>query len=397
MTNLSLRHEQFISKATILHSNKYDYSRVNYVNTHTKVEIICPHHGNFMKSPVKHIGKEQSGCPICSKQDWLIKITKFKTKQELFTECDKIHANKYLYHDVITQHPDRITTRDVIKYECPNHGIFCKTIDDHIYQKTGCPRCGDIVVGNFNRKNTNAFILEANAKHNNKFDYSCVTYINSDTKVSIICPIHGMFKQRPGSHLTTKFGCRGCDNDNKAICNGIGTNEFIKRSFDLYGKQFDYSKVVFVSSHKTVEIICPTHGSFLIKPNDHLRNFCVCKKCKMSGPEHIIMNFLETHKIKYTFQHMFDDCKGKRRRLPFDFYLYEQNMLIEYDGIHHIQAIPFYSQIKQASDRLISMQHNDMIKTNYAALNNIRLLRISHMDRKNLITILNNELLLHPT
>ena len=37
--------EDFISKAIAIHGNKYDYSKVNYLNSRTKVCIICPEHG----------------------------------------------------------------------------------------------------------------------------------------------------------------------------------------------------------------------------------------------------------------------------------------------------------------------------------------------------------------
>ena len=58
--------ENFIEKARSIHGDKYDYSKVNYVNSTTKVCIICPEHGEFLKTPLNHIQSKQ-GCPICSK------------------------------------------------------------------------------------------------------------------------------------------------------------------------------------------------------------------------------------------------------------------------------------------------------------------------------------------
>ena len=57
--------EKFIEKAKEIHGNKYNYNKVNYVNSKTKVIITCPKHGDFLMTPSKHVSSKQ-GCPICS-------------------------------------------------------------------------------------------------------------------------------------------------------------------------------------------------------------------------------------------------------------------------------------------------------------------------------------------
>lgn len=57
--------ESFIEKAQKVHGNKYDYSKVHYVNNREKVCIVCPEHGEFMQKPLDHI--HGSGCPECGK------------------------------------------------------------------------------------------------------------------------------------------------------------------------------------------------------------------------------------------------------------------------------------------------------------------------------------------
>ena len=60
--------EEFVKKAQGVHGDKYDYSQVNYVNSKTKVKIICPIHGEFEQAPEKHwLGR---GCPFCGKEKW---------------------------------------------------------------------------------------------------------------------------------------------------------------------------------------------------------------------------------------------------------------------------------------------------------------------------------------
>lgn len=60
-----LTQEIFIEKARKIHGDKYDYSKVEYVNVDTKVCIICPEHGEFWQTPHNHIGQKQ-GCPYCT-------------------------------------------------------------------------------------------------------------------------------------------------------------------------------------------------------------------------------------------------------------------------------------------------------------------------------------------
>jgi hypothetical protein len=56
-----LTNEEFIEKARLVHEDKYDYSKVNYINTSTKVCIICPEHGEFWQTPNSHLFG--AGCP----------------------------------------------------------------------------------------------------------------------------------------------------------------------------------------------------------------------------------------------------------------------------------------------------------------------------------------------
>lgn len=56
----------FIEKAKLIHGDKYDYSKINYLNANTKVNIICKEHGEFLQTPAQHINMKHN-CPKCSK------------------------------------------------------------------------------------------------------------------------------------------------------------------------------------------------------------------------------------------------------------------------------------------------------------------------------------------
>lgn len=62
--NKRLTKEEFIRKAREIHGWKYDYSKVEYITSDTKVCIICPEHGEFWQAPYNHLIGH--GCSKCN-------------------------------------------------------------------------------------------------------------------------------------------------------------------------------------------------------------------------------------------------------------------------------------------------------------------------------------------
>ncbi len=172
--------EDDLNELCNIHKNKYDYSKVDYVNSSTSLKIICPDHGEFKQTLLTH--KAGHGCPKCA---GLYK----PTNSEIIQEFKNIHGQKYDYSK--TNYKNSNSKIIII---CKTHGEFKQTPHSH-KNSLGCPKC----VGR--NKTTSEFILESNIKHDNKYDYSKTEYINSKTKVIITCRIHGDFEQSPNSHL----------------------------------------------------------------------------------------------------------------------------------------------------------------------------------------------------
>ena len=127
-------------------------------------------------------------------------------------------------------------------------------------------------------KNREDFIERARKVHGNKYDYSKVIFIDDNTKVKIICPIHGEFDQSPKSHAIRGYGCRKCG---RLVCadKTKKTNEQIIKEFkNVHGNKYDYSKVNYVNAFTNVTIICPEHGEFEQTQHEHLKGHG-CKKC----------------------------------------------------------------------------------------------------------------------
>ena len=87
-----LTNEEFIDKATLIHEGKYDYSKVEYKNTATKVCIICPEHGEFFQTPNNHLFG--AGCPTCPQSNLEGEMRQFLIKNNI--EFEQEYSFKWL-------------------------------------------------------------------------------------------------------------------------------------------------------------------------------------------------------------------------------------------------------------------------------------------------------------
>ena len=97
----------------------------------------------------------------------------------------------------------------------------------------------------------------------------------------------------------------------------------------------------------------------------------------------IISRYLKEYNIDFIPQYKFDDCINKKP-LPFDFYLPNNNICIEFDGPGHFKPIQWHGISKtKAKDIYRIVRLHDKIKNEYCSKNNIRLIRIPYTDIKN--------------
>jgi predicted GIY-YIG superfamily endonuclease len=123
----------------------------------------------------------------------------------------------------------------------------------------------------------NQFITKARVIHNKKYDYSHVHYINSRTKISILCSKHGFFDQTPNKHLSGN-GCKRCGHNQISIKIKDTVNFFLKKAIKKHGKKYDYSNINYINSTTKITIKCFKHGIFKQVPSKHLIGHN-CPKC----------------------------------------------------------------------------------------------------------------------
>jgi len=151
--------------------------------------------------------------------------------------------------------------------------------------------------------NTEKFIQLAKKKHEDKYDYSLVEYVNAKTKVNIKCKIHDIFEQSPQKHLYGQ-GCIKCAGKNKKT-----TKDFIKEAIEKHGDKYDYADTIYTKSTNKVKIKCKIHGIFEQTAVNHLRG-AGCHKCgnNIRSIDNFIERVNEIHKGKYEYN--LDDLKS---------------------------------------------------------------------------------------
>lgn len=199
--------ESFVQKSIEKHGLKYNYDKVDYIDSHTKVIIICDKGHEFEQQPTRHLAGQ--GCKYCNqialKEGKPItnvdveRITIKWTKEKFIEKAKEIHGDKFDYSMV-----DFTSYKNKIKIKCKQGHIFEQKIDGHL-RGSDCKRCSTNFLTN------NEFIQKSINIFGDMFDYSKCSYINTNTKVILICnKDKHEFEVEPRHHYTN-LGCPLCN------------------------------------------------------------------------------------------------------------------------------------------------------------------------------------------
>jgi len=302
-------------------------------------------------------------------------MSKKLTIPEIIKRANKKHNNFYDY----SLFKIYVNNKGKMPIKCYIHGEFSQFLSNHL-RGAGCPKCVNEKRKENLTKSPEQFEKEANKLYNNFYKYYN-DYINVCTKVKITCPIHGVFKQRPNSHLQGQ-GCRKCGFEKLTGRISKTLEEFEKEANIEHNNFYDYSESDYKGNKIKLIIICRNHGKFLQTPDSHLRGRG-CPKCKSSKGEKKIRNYLKENNIEFKEQKRFKECRNIKP-LPFDFYLPNYNICIEFQGNQHFKEVEYWGGREAFKKR----RFLDSIKKSYCINNNIKLLEISYKDFNNIETII---------
>lgn len=330
--------------------NKFEYIIDEYNNQNQRVKCIChkkdingKEHGIFERTCKQIISKTY--CPKCRKEE------RIKEKQnDIIGKCIEIYGDKYDYSKLIYN-----TLNDSVEIICHKkdingneHGSFYPNLSNHIYNKTGCPKCA--IENNINnRKITYDEIIERAKKlYGNKYDLSLVNpnEINGvETKIKIICNEHGIFEKTIHSFLSG-HGCNKCSIERAKEKTRLGNNIWLERFNKIHNNFYSYNLTNDISYADKIEIICPIHGSFMQKVGCHA-NGQGCPKCRQSHLEKNVMSYLYDNNIEFEYQKRFDWLG----RQSLDFYLPKYNIAIECQGSQHFEKNKFHEDLSLVKER----------------------------------------------
>ncbi len=248
--------QQFINKANLKHNFKYDYSEVEYINSSTKVKIICKEHGEFLQAPGAHIFR--SGCPFCGGKTLNTKVS--------IERLIKVHGDRYDYSKAIF-------IADKIKMEiiCKKHGSFFQTHTSHL-AGFGCKKCRSDLMSKTLTQNKEEAIKDFQKIHGNRYDYSEVNYEKSNKKVLIICNhCNTKFKVTPASHKSGT-GCSNCSVIQRSKKLIKSKNILIDELIKIHGNKYNYDLLNYKGAHYPVNIKCNSCCKiFSSRPNSLLK------------------------------------------------------------------------------------------------------------------------------
>ena len=313
--------EEFIKKAREVHGDKYDYSKVVYVKSKTKVTIICPKHGEFLQTPQKHLYGQ--GCPICGCKSGL-------TTEEFIKKARAVHGDRYDYSKV-----EYVNAQTPVVIICPKHGEFLQNPSSHTDGR-GCKKCATEITAaklkywteakcyeeasrysemkSFRTQSEEAY--NAALKHKwlknytwlsykidvskpkkkrqsytqdeiieklrsifgDRYGYEKVEYKAMKVPITLVCHEkdangieHGVFSMRPDNIFSSNQACPKCYDDRRSRLQRKPVEKFIEEATKVHGGLYEYHKAEYINNKTEICIVCPVHGDFWQTPDGHLK------------------------------------------------------------------------------------------------------------------------------
>ena len=382
---------EFIEKAKRIHGVKYDYSKVEYVNSTTPVEIICPVHGSFFQTPKSHL--RGNGCKKCGYESNSEKhkrpnhAEKIKKKwtykgnidtEEFIRRAEEVHGKKYDYSK--TEYVNEKTKVCII---CPEHGEFWQTPSNHLYGGKGCIKCStrypiyeEEFAKRLNGKYPSMKIIEY-CGYNKKSLFYCGEKDENGNE-------HGNFFIRPHDLISDRqiCSCPKCASERRRRIFQKSQEDFISEAKVVHGEnRYDYSKVNYVNRGEKVCIICHEkdefgneHGEFWQTPANHLRaRGCpLCKSDKLVYENKLYSVLLEIFEPEEIIrQYRNESVFGN---LSLDFYIPKYKIAIEHQGSQHLGPVSYFGGQKKYEQT----RKNDFEKYSICKKNNVYLFYFSY-------------------
>lgn len=423
-------------------NKNYQLISIEYIDSHSKLEYICNYHKDkgIQKISWTNCKNRNAGCRYCAAEkngllhrtpeNEIRKLTENKGFIYDHVEYSQTNHNKTLIYYICPKHRDKGLQVKVLadmqkstgqctyclgrershadfvelmskinkniiflsEYQNTSSPILCHCKIDNfkwysnpnrLLNGQGCPECGKRSQSEKQTKSHKQFKYEIDNKYDGKI-VLLSKYKGSHYKIKCKCIIHNtIWETTPTSLLSNSVGCPTCISE--ATCDRCRkSNEQFLNELSKVNPHIEPLEP-YIDDHSKIKCKCTIHNyEWYALPNKILHRKTGCPKCASYHNENNIDEILDDWGYKYTAQKRFDDCKDKYT-LPFDRYLDDFNILIEYDGEGHYFPIRRGSMTEQdAEDNFKIVQYHDKIKDDYCKKNNIPLIRIPYWESENI-------------
>ena len=267
----------------------------------------------------------------------------------------------------------------MVQYICPIHrekGIQEAAWGHFRMAKKGCPYC---IGRHITTEEAQKKVLNPNIIFTSE-------YLGCEKPISCHCNKCGndWVTNRPMDLFKRKGGCPQCANNNRGNFHRKKLNDFIK---DVATNN---PNVEIISSYNLtknkIRCKCKKCDTEWESIAANIRNGSArCPYCHGTTGERRIIDFLKKYKINFLTQKTFDDCKNSSgRKLRFDVYDVDNNILFEYQGEYHFEEKPYYGDIEKAKKSLETRKERDALKRQYCKSHNIILIEIPYWELDNI-------------
>ena len=256
-----LNKDIFIERSNKVHNNKYDYSKVEYINQRTKVIITCPIHGDFEQTPKNHMNGQ--GCPICG--DEYAKKYKKGNYEKFIENSIKLFGNIYDFPYIEKEYENRSSKITIVHKECGRK--FIKRAGDHLTSLNGGCECYRINNGKI-KYSYDELVNDGNKVHNCKYTYPKQDIKYFYDECIITCPIHGEFRQKIYNHIKLGYGCIKCGYNISKLSRKYDIDkvkEIILSNNDKFN-DIDVNLDGYISMNSPIEFKCKTCGKYFMRP-----------------------------------------------------------------------------------------------------------------------------------
>lgn len=311
-------------------------------------------------------------CPVCEKKE--------KAKRERNNIVDVVQKILTTNNNIDILGADYyINNKSRIYCKCKICGEEWNSSASHLMHGRGCPNCAMNKFFNSRRLNID-IIKERMYFHNPNIEIISGDYINQKSKIKCRCNICGTQWETVAAVLASGGGCGKCNRE--PYYNSIRpTIEEIKKEFIDNDMQMELLSDKYVNISSKLHVKCKKcNNKWYVSLNQLRSNKSGCPRCRSSIGEKTIHKILKDNKIDFIPQYKTPDCKNKKE-LPFDFYLTEYDIFIEYDGIQHYEPTSFgCSREEEVLKNFNNTLMNDEIKNQYCSMNNKILIRVPYYE-----------------